>query len=149
MMGTRNRLSSPFEWSHNTKVKMHPTSCEETGKRTLLYCLHDGRFYVVRWMVSKTALSSLPVLRCVLDGVKDGTLIVAGSTLCVGWCQRRNSRRCRFDVVRWMVSKTALGSAHGIMEGVDALIPSRRHIPSKKVPSDSLYGSFGNADPSG
>ena len=54
--------------------------------------------------------SKEPRGRCALDGVKDGNLVVAGLTLCVGWCRWRHSRRCLFDVVRWMVSKTALSS---------------------------------------
>ena len=41
--------------------------------------------------------SKEPRGRCALDGVKDGNLVVAGLTLCVGWCQRRHSRRCRFS----------------------------------------------------
>ena len=87
--------------------------------------------------------SKEPRGRCALDGVKDGNLVVAGLTLCVGWCQRRHSRRCLFvrrcalDGVKDGTLVVA-GSVHGIMEGLDALIPSRWHFPSK-VPSDSLH----------
>ena len=114
--GPTDGFSESLETRLSTALMPSGRPSKEPRGRCALDGVKDGNLVVagltlcVGWCQRRHSRRCLFVRRCALDGVKDGTLVVAGLTLCVGWCRWRHSRRCLFDVVRWMVSKTALSS---------------------------------------